>query len=344
MKFRVKSKFKVYQLEFIKSFKKKIQTYDKNQLFIIDKNVFNIFFKNQIKINNLIIINSSESSKSYDKIANVIRKILKKKINKKSKIVAIGGGITQDITSFICSIYFRGIDWDFFPTTLLAQGDSCIGGKTSINFDKFKNQLGNFNPPSNIYIDTVFLKKLKKKDIKSGIGEMAHLLAVRSFSDFNFIFKYYMGKISIKKLILKSLYSKKFYIEKDEFDKKERKLLNFGHTFGHAIESATNYKIPHGICVAYGCLMSFWFSNKMNYLTNKDYLICEKIIKLIINKSIKFNIQKFRNAILRDKKANKNKIAFILSRGCGKMFLKEMKINQVFLKNIKDFNRQVLIK
>ena len=136
MKFGVKSKFKVYQLEFIKSFKKKIQTYDKNQLFIIDKNVFNIFFKNKIKINNLIIINSSESSKSYDKIANVIRKILKKKNNKKSKIVAIGGGITQDITSFICSIYFRGIDWDFFPTTLLAQGDSCIGGKKSINFDK----------------------------------------------------------------------------------------------------------------------------------------------------------------------------------------------------------------
>ena len=89
---------------------------------------------------------------------------------------------------------------------------------------------------------------------------MAHLLAVKSFSNFNFIYKYYMGKLSIKKLILKSLYSKKFYIEKDEFDKKERKLLNFGHTFGHAIESATNYKIPHGICVAYGCLMSFWFS------------------------------------------------------------------------------------
>ena len=114
MKFKVKSKFKVYQLKFINSFKKKIQTYDKNQLFIIDRNVFNLFFKNQIQINNLIIINSSESSKSYDKIANVIRKILKKKINKKSKIVAIGGGITQDITSFICSIYFRGIDWDFF--------------------------------------------------------------------------------------------------------------------------------------------------------------------------------------------------------------------------------------
>ena len=158
MRFKIKSKFKVYNLEFIKSYKNKIRSYNKNQLFIIDRKVFNLFIKNQFQIKNLILINSSEKNKSYNKIANVINKILKKKITKKSKIVAIGGGVTQDITSFICSIYFRGIDWDFFPTTLLAQGDSCIGGKTSINFDKYKNQLGNFYPPTNIFIDTVFLK------------------------------------------------------------------------------------------------------------------------------------------------------------------------------------------
>ena len=104
------------------------------------------------------------------------------------------------------------IDWEFFPTTLLAQGDSCIGGKTSINFGKFKNQLGNFNPPSNIYIDTSFLKKLNNEDIKSGIGEMSHLLAVRGDINFNYIVKYFKGKISIKDLIIKSLQSKKYII------------------------------------------------------------------------------------------------------------------------------------
>ena len=247
MKFKIKSKIKNYNLEFIGSYKKKILSYSKSQLIIIDRNVFNLFFKNQIKIKNFILINSSEESKSYHKISNIINKILQKRLNKKSKIIAIGGGITQDITSFICSIYFRGIDWEFFPTTLLAQGDSCIGGKTSINFGKFKNQLGNFNPPSNIYIDIIFLKKLKKRDIESGIGEMAHLLAVRGIANFNSIKKYFKSEISLKDLIITSLQSKKYYIEKDEFDKKERKLLNFGHTFGHAIESATNYKIPHGV-------------------------------------------------------------------------------------------------
>ena len=341
MKFKIKSKLKIYNLEFIDSYKKKILDYDKNQLFIIDRKVFNLFFKNQIKIENFILIKSSEESKSYHKISNIINKILQKRLNKKSKIIAIGGGITQDITSFICSIYFRGIDWEFFPTTLLAQGDSCIGGKTSINFGKFKNQLGNFNPPSNIYIDIIFLKKLKKRDIESGIGEMAHLLAVRGIANFNSIKKYFKSEISLKDLIITSLQSKKYYIEKDEFDKKERKLLNFGHTFGHAIESATNYKIPHGVCVAYGCLIAFWISNKMNYLTNKNYLQCEKVLKLIINNKIKFNILEFKKAILRDKKANKNKVGFILSHGCGKMFIKEMKIDLIFLNNVKKFNSQI---
>ena len=170
---------------------------------------------------------------------------------------------------------------------------------------------------------------------------MAHLLAVRGIANFNSIKKYFKSEISLKDLIITSLQSKKYYIEKDEFDKKERKLLNFGHTFGHAIESATNYKIPHGVCVAYGCLIAFWISNKMNYLTNKNYLQCEKVLKLIINNKIKFNILEFKKAILRDKKANKNKVGFILSHGCGKMFIKEMKIDLIFLNNVKKFNSQI---
>ena len=145
----------------------------------------------------------------------------------------------------------------------------------------------------------------------------------------------------MKSVIIKSLQSKKFYIEKDEFDNKERKLLNFGHTFGHAIETATDYKIPHGICVAYGCLMAFWFSNKMNYLNNKDYLKYQKIYSLILNKKINFNMIKFKNAVLKDKKAFKNKVSFVLSRGCGRMFLREITVNKSFLNKVKKFNRYI---
>ena len=170
---------------------------------------------------------------------------------------------------------------------------------------------------------------------------MSHLLAMEGDINFNYIVKYFKGKISIKDLIIKSLQSKIYYIEKDEFDKKDRKLLNFGHAFGHAIESATNYKIPHGICVLrlFNCILDF-----KKLLTNQNYLKYEKIIKLIIDKKINFNILKFKKAVLRDKKANKNKIGFILSYKCGQMFIKEMEIDLVFLNYIKTFNRQIEFK
>jgi 3-dehydroquinate synthase len=338
MKFKIKSKIKNYYVEFISSYKKKISSFDKNYFFIIDKNVYKIFLKKKLKINNFILINSTERNKSYKSIEKILKSISKKKINKKTKIVAIGGGVIQDITGFVCSIYFRGLEWAYFPTTLLSQGDSCIGGKTSINLGSFKNQLGNFYPPSNIYIDLKFLEKLKKEEFLSGLGEITHLLSVRSEKNFNTIKYYFKNRLSLKEIIIKSLLSKKYYIEKDEFDNNLRRLLNFGHTFGHAIESAKKYKIPHGICVAYGCLMAFWFSNKMKYLDYNNYIKYEKVIKMIVNKKINFDIHKFKNAILKDKKMHNNKVNFILSKKCGEMFLKKIVINNKFLYNVKKFN------
>jgi 3-dehydroquinate synthase len=338
MKFKIKSKIKNYYVEFISSYKKKILSLDKSYFFVIDKNVYNFFLKKKLKIKNFILINSTEKNKSYKQIEKILKLISQKKINKKTKIVAIGGGVIQDITGFVCSIYFRGLEWIYFPTTLLSQGDSCIGGKTSINLGSFKNQLGNFYPPSNIYIDQKFLEKLNKEEFFSGLGEITHLLSVRSEKNFNLIKSYFENKLTLKTIIIKSLLSKKYFIEKDEFDNNLRRLLNFGHTFGHAIESAKNYKIPHGICVAYGCLMAFWISNRLKYLNCNNYKKYEKIIKMIINKKINFNIQKFKNAILKDKKMHNNEINFILSKKCGKMFLKKIKINNKFLNNIKKFN------
>ena len=342
MKFKIKSKLKNYNLEFIDSYKKKIQRYNKSQLFIIDRNVFNLFFKNQIEIKNFILINSSEENKSYQKIATVITKILKKKLNKKDKIIAIGGGVTQDITSFICSIYFRGVDWDFFPTTLLAQGDSCIGGKTSINFGKFKNQLGNFNPPSDIYVDTNFLKKLKKKDIQSGIGEMAHLLAVKSYFNFNLISKYYREEISLKDLIIKSLLSKKYYIEKDEFDKNDRLKLNYGHTFGHALENLLN--IPHGIAVAHGMNISNFISANYNFISQEKYYEMRDTLNYITKDYNigKINLDKFLKLLKKDKKSTMKNIRVILTKDIGKMFVYTVVNEHRFKSNLSKYFNPII--
>ena len=165
---------------------------------------------------------------------------------------------------------YRGVDWIFFPTTLLAQGDSCIGSKTSINFGKFKNQVGGFYPPVNIYIDLAFLATLKDIDIKSGLGEMCHYYIVAGEEDFMRYKREYDFALSDKNvlagIIARSLEIKKGYIEIDEFDQKERQVFNYGHSFGHAIESLTDYRIPHGIAVSYGMDMANFISVKLDYI------------------------------------------------------------------------------
>jgi 3-dehydroquinate synthase len=168
---------------------------------------------------------------------------------------------------------YRGVDWVHIPTTLLAQGDSCIGSKTSINFGKFKNQLGNFFSPKQIFIDVNFLKTLDKADLISGLGEMAHYFLVSSCEDFLYFKSEYHNAQNnlniLKDLIIRSLEIKKSYIEIDEFDQNERQVFNYGHSFGHALESLTNYRIPHGIAVSIGMDMSNFMSVKYGYMTEE---------------------------------------------------------------------------
>ena len=228
---------------------------------------------------------------------NPLFDILKKEIKRDYEICSIGGGIVQDISGFVSSILFRGINWVYIPTTILSQCDSCIGGKTSINFAKYKNQIGNFYPPKKIFLDTSFLKTLNIKDIKSGLGEMAHYYLVANKKEWNF-FKLNLDRVLrkkfnikiMKKLIFKSLKIKKRFIEEDEFDQGYRLILNYGHTFGHAIEKITNYKIPHGLAVAHGINISNFFSLKLGLINKKMFdEIEEQISKITKLSKIKKN-------------------------------------------------------
>jgi len=245
--------------------------------------------------------------------------------------VTIGGGTIQDLTAFISSIFFRGINWIFIPTTLLAQCDSCIGGKTSINIHGIKNQLGNFYPPSKIFINFSFLKNIPRKELKSGLGEMSHFYFVSGKKDFMLFDKYLKKalnrKLNILKIIIKrSLNIKKKFIEKDEFDKGPRLILNYGHTFGHAIEKITNYKIPHGMAVAHGINMSNFVSLKMKYINEYEFRqMSNTLNKLLKEDKIKnLNIEELIKALKKDKKNLKGSLRLVLTRGLGKMFLKKI--------------------
>lgn len=160
-----------------------------------------------------ILIDASEKQKSYQELIPIINSLIDSGFKKNHRLVAIGGGITQDVTAFIASILYRGIEWIFYPTTLLSQGDSCIGSKTSINFGEYKNQIGGFYPPHSIFIDTSLLSTLKDSEIKSGFGEMCHYFIISGKSDFDFFNSSYKefgkNRSVLNSIIYRSLENKK---------------------------------------------------------------------------------------------------------------------------------------
>lgn len=276
--FKIKSYKGEYTVNFTEDAFGKISEFALNNcFFIIDEKVYNLYakeFEKIEKIKNLVLIKASENNKNFDVVDKYIDQLLDLGIKRNHKLVAIGGGIIQDITCFISSVLYRGVDWFFFPTTLLAQSDSCIGSKSSINYKTFKNLLGTFTPPSEIYLSTQFQKTLSLDEVRSGIGEIIKVHIIDGIETYkNFIADYSnLSNASVMiKHLKKSLLIKKGIIEVDEFDKNIRNVMNYGHSFGHAIESATNFGIPDGIAVTIGMDIANFLSFKSNLISGALY-------------------------------------------------------------------------
>lgn len=243
--------------------------------FLVDANVARLYAKDLGSIlahSNAIVIEATEGNKSLEKTIPVFEQLVRNKVRRGHMLVAIGGGIVQDITCFIASTMLRGLDWRFVPTTLLAQADSCIGSKSSINLGATKNILGTFNPPREIFVDTGFLDTLEHKEIQSGVGEIIKVHVIDGIASFDRLAADFDRLFTDRKVLLKYIRSalliKQRFIEEDEFDRGIRNIFNYGHSFGHAIESATDYAIPHGIAVAMGMDMA-------NYIATARGLVPE---------------------------------------------------------------------
>jgi len=280
--------------------------------------------------NRLVLLAGQETTKSFDASRELIERLMKFGFKRNNRLIAIGGGIIQDAVSFVASILFRGVEWIFFPTTLLAQGDSCIGSKTSVNFGSFKNLLGGFHPPIKVFVDANFLNTLDEKEIRSGLGEMLHFFMIGGRNDFE-LFRdafpvCFRDLTAINRLTQRSLEIKKEMIERDEFDLGPRKIFNYGHTFGHALEGVTDYQIPHGIAVSYGMDMA----NKVSvYLGLLDENIAMESRKLLsqIWKNVcfpKINTADYMKHLFKDKKNIGNNLNLILTKDLGDMFMKEV--------------------
>ena len=344
--FKIKSLYGNYKVNFINSFKSSIKKNNNiNAFYLIDQKIYNLhkkFFKKNIN-KNLILLKANENTKSIEESINIIKKLLIKNIQKDSEIIIIGGGVLQDVGAFASSLLFRGINYSFYPTTLLSQCDSCIGSKTSININNYKNLIGNFWSPKNIYIDTSFLKSLSNQEIKSGIGEMIHYFIYDNSFLFNKIIKNYNqvfhNRSLLKEYILGSLKIKKSVIEIDEFDLNERRKFNYGHTFGHALETLTNYKISHGQAVTIGMDLSNFISFHYGFIDAKDYYYNNNLLKLNMPK-IKLNtydINLYIKALRKDKKNKNKKLGCILLNKNKKLQLTYISFNLKLFKNIQTY-------
>lgn len=212
-----------------------------------------------------IALPANEHTKSLDEIGAVIVKLREAGANRSSHLWAVGGGVIQDVAGFVSSIYMRGISWTYLPTTLLGMADSCIGGKSSINVGAYKNIVGTFNVPQTVLIDPSLTATLSAEQRVAGLVEAAKICFCRD----NETFARYMALSptvgmaaeAFEPVIGLSLGAKKWFIETDEFDHAERLLLNFGHTFGHALEGASHYRLSHGVAVGVGILCSLDYSH-----------------------------------------------------------------------------------
>lgn len=296
---------------------------------VVDANVLEIY---QDKLLPLlegvshIVIEPSERKKSYQGVEPFIKELIEIGFRKNNRLIAIGGGVVQDITAFAASIIFRGVDWFFYPTTLLAQCDSCIGSKTSINFGDYKNQLGGFYPPKEVVIDVNFLDTLTSLDFRSGMGEMLHYYLVSGEDDFQRMLREYdlafVDKEVLRELVYHSLEIKRSYVERDEFDTGPRNVFNYGHSFGHAIETLTRYEIPHGIAVSIGMDIANYISEKMGLITQNQYETMRALLRKNWGETCLPNIvlDDFLALLRKDKKAVGKEINVILTKGLGQMF------------------------
>lgn len=298
--FLVDSLFGSYGVNFVND-AQFLMHYPEPRLFIIDRNVFDLYKNelfNSIRDPNIILLDVDENRKSMETVQELYRAIIKLNAKKNLNVISIGGGITQDITGFLCSTIYRGIQWGYVPTTLLSQADSCIGSKTSLNFEGFKNIVGTFYPPHNIKIYVPFLRTLKQDDFYSGLGEVAklHITGGQKLTDYLIANLTAIGEKQegfMAEAIYDSLIIKKEFIEKDEFDRGLRNLLNYGHCIGHALESVSHYSIPHGQAIVVGMILANLVSRKREYLSgNSEKCLFDNLLIRIL----KFRFMDLLNA------------------------------------------------
>lgn len=267
---------------------------------------------------------AGEENKKLDVIRDIYEHLINNHFERKDILLALGGGVVGDMTGFAAATYLRGIEFVQVPTTLLAQVDSSVGGKTGVDFDSYKNMVGAFHQPSLVYMNMKTLNTLPDVEFSCGMGEVLKSALIRDDSFYEWTINHMSEIMDREEDVLTSMVSrccliKKTVVENDPTEQGERAILNFGHTIGHAIEKYMNFELLHGQCVALGTCAAAYISNLRGYLTDEElYEIRDMNVGFDLPIAVDFNDA---SAILditkSDKKMENGKVKFVLLKSMG---------------------------
>lgn len=281
----------------------------------------------------VIKIGTGEGIKNLDTIRAIYEKLLRLEADRSSFIVGIGGGIVCDIAGFAASTYMRGMRFGFVPSTLLSQVDASVGGKNGVNFCGYKNMVGVFNQPEFVVCDMSLLKSLPEREILCGFAEIVKHAVIANADLFLYLEENYEKALKldtevIENLVYGSVAIKSSIVNRDEKEEGERKKLNFGHTFGHAIEKTKG--IPHGEAVSFGMVVASELSVKRGHLSAEDLERIEALLKkLKLPTRLQIDRERVLDALIMDKKRQEDRIDFVLLHGIGNAVVEKIPIKEL---------------
>jgi len=289
-----------------------------------------------------LILSDGEMYKNFESLNLILNACFENRLDRKSILIAFGGGVIGDMTGFAASIYQRGIDFIQIPTTLLAQVDASVGGKTGINNDYGKNLIGSFWQPRAVYCDSAFLKTLPKREFAAGVAEIIKMAVTFDKAFFEWLESHDLfDEDNIKMAIHKSISIKADVVSQDETEQGIRAVLNYGHTFAHVIENQTHYTTYlHGEAVAIGIMMANALAQKLGLLSHEEVLRIQALLEryaLPTHYAID-DLETFYDAFFLDKKSANDKITFILAKGIGGHVMRNNIPKETVLEALKDLN------
>ncbi len=281
-----------------------------------------------------ILIGVGESVKTLQTVENICRRLIELKADRSTFLLGIGGGIVSDITGFVAGIYMRGINFGFVSTTLLSQVDAGVGGKNGVNFDGYKNMIGTFLQPEFVICDVGMLSTLPEREFRAGFAEIIKSAIITNSELFATLEQYSLENLKINKpllsrIIFESIKIKAHIVELDEREAGERRKLNLGHTFAHAIEKNSTV-MNHGEAVAVGMIIIADMALRMKMLGEADYnRICEIIKAYGFETESPVPMKKMLDSIMHDKKAHGDSLGLVLPTTIGNCEVKKMRLNEI---------------